>query len=88
MLDLNLRFHASCPKHPYYRPSDGQGSIRGGCIYCQALFKIGKAEAPLLEAIRECEELMDRYRSKHLPRARVRVVEAIQPELFEMGSRR
>ena len=47
-----------------------------------------EGETPLLEAIRECEELLDRYRSKHLPRARAKVVEAVQPELFEMGVRR
>ena len=88
MLDLNLHFHASCPKHPLYRPSDGQGAIKGGCIYCQALYKIGLVEAPLLAAIREAEELLDRYRVKHMPRSRRKVRQVVQPDLFEMGARR
>ena len=87
MLDLKIQFHASCPKHPLYRPSDGPGAIRGGCIYCEALFRIGLKEAPLLQSIRECEELLDHYREKHLPRGRRKVVEVVQPVLFEMGGR-
>jgi hypothetical protein len=88
MLDLKLTFHAACPKHPVYRPSDGRGAIRGGCIYCEALYRISQAEAPVVQAIKEFEELMDRYQVKHLPRARPKTVELVQTELFEMEARR
>jgi hypothetical protein len=52
------------------------------------LFKIGQVEAPLLAAIREAEELLDRYRVKHMPQSRRKVRQVVQPDLFEMGARR
>ena len=84
MLDLKLTFHASCPKHPYYHPRDGKGAIKGGCICCEALYRVAQAEVPIIEAIRECEELLNRYREKHMPRSKRKPAEPIQPALFEM----
>ncbi len=84
MLDLKLSFHASCPKHPCYQPQDGRGPIKGGCIYCEALYRITQAEAPVVQSIKEFEQLMDRYQEKHMPRAKRKTVEPVQPELFEM----
>jgi hypothetical protein len=55
MLDLNLRFHASCPKHPLYRPEEGPGAIKGGCQFCEALLRIANRGRVTQEAIREYE---------------------------------
>jgi hypothetical protein len=87
MLALKLIFRASCPKHPCYQPREGRGAIKGGCVYCEALYRITQAEASVVQAIREFEQLMDRYQEKHLPRSRRKVVEVTQPVLFEMGNR-
>lgn len=87
MLDLNLRFHASCPKHPVYRPSDGRGAIRGGCIYCEALFQIGEAETQVSRAVKEFEELMDRYNQKVVKPAVRHQASLTQPTLFPMEAK-
>ena len=84
MLDLKLTFHASCPKHPCYQPRDGKGAIKGGCVYCEALYRITQAEVPMVQAIKDFEQLMDRYREKHMPRSKRKTVEPVQPALFEM----
>jgi hypothetical protein len=84
MLDLKLTFHASCPKHPCYQPREGRGAIKGGCIYCEALYRITQAETPFLQAIGEFQRLMDRYNEKHMPKAKRKPVEPVQPVLFEM----
>lgn len=37
---MALKLSFTCPTHLRYNPESGQGAIRGGCIYCNALFEI------------------------------------------------
>lgn len=40
MMKIRIREDLRCPRHPRFLPSQGQGAIRGGCIYCSMLFDI------------------------------------------------
>jgi hypothetical protein len=34
-----IALHWKCPKHPRYNPElNGQGGIRGGCLFCHIVF--------------------------------------------------
>lgn len=35
-----LRIKLSCPTHPRYNPADGEGAIRGACVYCQSMLSL------------------------------------------------
>jgi hypothetical protein len=87
MLDLKFHFHASCPKHPCYHPREGRGAIKGGCVFCEALCKIYRLETPFVEAVKEFEQLMDRYEAKQIRSAPKESVSS-QPTLFQMEARR
>lgn len=86
MLDLKLRFHESCPKHPCYQPQQGQGAIIGGCIYCTGLFHVWHSMLKLSQAITEFQQLMDRYQAKQV-RSVPKEIKSEQPTLFHMGGR-
>ena len=82
MLNLKLTFHGTCPKHPCYQPRAGKGAIKGGCIYCEALYRIAQSEVQTVQAITEFQQLMDRYREKLIPRTKRKHAEPVQPALF------
>jgi len=54
---LKLRLKGKCPNHPRYNPELGQGAIRGGCQYCQALYAVTQARDQLHAAAARLEEL-------------------------------
>jgi len=87
MLDLKLRFHQSCPKHPCYQPKEGRGAIKGGCVFCEALCKIHQAGEKFTQAVSQFQELSDRYEAKQIKQA-PKEIQIVQPTLFQMEARR
>ena len=87
MLEVKLRFHDHCPRHPGYSPNEGPGRIKGGCIYCDALCKIEQAESQVRKAVAHFQELKDRYESKHVSSTPHKEIENVQPMLFAMNGK-
>ena len=81
MLDLKIQFHGHCPKHVGYHPRDGRGAIKGGCQFCEALYRISQAGEKFIQAVTDFQELMDRYEAKRIQPTH-KEIEIVQASLF------
>lgn len=67
MYKETLKLHTTCPKHPKYSPSKGEGAIRGGCIYCNKLLDIFRDAQRLKRIQIEFKEEVSKYGTPRTP---------------------
>ncbi len=47
MFEVSFRWKGRCPRHPRFRPEQGRGAVRAGCLVCDALVAVAEAEATM-----------------------------------------
>jgi hypothetical protein len=67
-IHIKIKLKGKCPKHPRFNPEIGQGAIRGGCRECLALYQVVAGRDQAATALRQFEEIAERYECSPRPR--------------------